>query len=68
MTSPSPLEYETCYHIYNRGNNREDIFVQERNYRYFLKLYARYVDPVAETCAFCLLKNHFYKFPTFGNG
>lgn len=60
MTSPSPLAYETCYHIYNRGNNREDIFVQERNYRHFLKLYARYVDPVAETFAFCLLKNHFH--------
>jgi putative transposase len=34
--------------------------VQERNYRHFLKLYARYVDPVAETFAFCLLKNHFH--------
>lgn len=60
MTSPPSLAYETCYHIYNRGNNREDIFVQERNYRHFLKLYARYVDPVAETFAFCLLKNHFH--------
>ncbi len=60
MASPPPLAYETCYHIYNRGNNREDIFVQERNYRHFLKLYARYVDPVAETFAFCLLKNHFH--------
>jgi REP element-mobilizing transposase RayT len=60
MTSPAPLAYETCYHIFNRGNNRENIFVQERNYAHFLKLYARYIDPVAETFAFCLLKNHFH--------
>jgi putative transposase len=60
MTSPSPLAYETCYHIFNRGNNRENIFVQERNYQHFMRLYARYIDPVAETFAFCLLKNHFH--------
>jgi hypothetical protein len=31
MTSPSPLHNDTYYHIYNRGNNGENIFVQERN-------------------------------------
>lgn len=30
------LSYGTFYHIYNRGNNRENIFVQERNYAYFM--------------------------------
>lgn len=33
--------------------------LEERNYRYFLKLYARYVEPVAQTYAYCLLRNHF---------
>jgi len=60
MTSPSPLKPGVFYHIYNRGTNREDIFVQERNYRYFLQLYAKHVEPVAETYAYCLLKNHFH--------
>ena len=32
MTSPSLLLYDTYYHIYNRGVNGEDIFVEERNY------------------------------------
>jgi hypothetical protein len=41
MPQPVPLERGKYYHIYNRGNNREDIFLQERNYAYFLKLYAR---------------------------
>lgn len=48
------------YHIYNRGTNREDIFVQERNYRYFLQLYTKHIEPAAETYAYCLLKNHFH--------
>ena len=25
------------YHIYNRGNNKENIFVEEKNYNFFLK-------------------------------
>jgi REP element-mobilizing transposase RayT len=48
------------YHIYNRGTNRENIFLEERNYRHFLQLYARYIEPVAETYAYCLLRNHFH--------
>jgi REP element-mobilizing transposase RayT len=60
MTSPAPLHYDTYYHIYNRGNNRENIFLQERNYDHFLNLYARYIEPVTETFAYCLLRNHFH--------
>jgi REP element-mobilizing transposase RayT len=60
MTSPAPLLYDTYYHIYNRGNNRENIFIEERNYEYFMALYAKYIEPVAETFAFCLLRNHFH--------
>ncbi len=55
-----PLQHGQYYHIYNRGNNREDIFLEERNYRYFLKLYAHHVEPVADTYAYCLLRNHFH--------
>jgi len=54
------LEPGKYYHIYNRGNNRENIFREERNYAYFLRLYAKYVEPVADTFAYCLLKNHFH--------
>lgn len=60
MTSPPPLLYDTYYHIYNRGNNGENIFVQERNYEHFMKLYFKYIDPIAETFAYCLLRNHFH--------
>ena len=60
MTSPSPLLYDTYYHIYNRGNNRENIFIQERNYEYFMRLYEKHVSPIADTFAYCLLRNHFH--------
>jgi putative transposase len=50
------------YHVYNRGNNRENVFIEQRNYSYFLKLYAHYVLPVADTFAYCLLPNHFHLF------
>ena len=60
MTSPSPLLYDTYYHIYNRGVNRDNIFIEERNYEYFMQLYAKYIEPVAATYAYCLLKNHFH--------
>ena len=60
MSSPNPLQHETYYHIYNRGVNRENIFVEERNYAYFLRLYEKYIDPIVETFAYCLLRNHFH--------
>jgi REP element-mobilizing transposase RayT len=60
MTSPIPLQQGVFYHIYNRGNNRENIFIEDRNYSLFLKLYSRYIPPVADTYAYCLLRNHFH--------
>ena len=55
-----PITYGTFYHIYNYGNNHENIFIQERNYAYFLKLCSKHISPVAEISAYCLLRNHFH--------
>jgi putative transposase len=60
MSSPSPLLYNTYYHIYNRGVNGENIFVEERNYDLFLKLYEKHLSPVTDLFAYCLLRNHFH--------
>ncbi len=54
------LEPGKIYHIYNRGNNRENIFREERNYPYFLSLWKHHVHPIAETFAYSLLPNHFH--------
>jgi putative transposase len=60
MTSPSPLLFDTYYHIYNRGVNGENIFIEERNYDLFLNLYEKHLLPVTDLFAYCLLRNHFH--------
>ena len=60
MTSPTPLLYDTYYHIYSRGTNGENIFIQELNYAHFLNLYAKHVEPVTDLFAYCMLRNHFH--------
>lgn len=56
----TPLEYGRFYHIFNRGNNYENIYLDQKDYRMFLELYDIYIDTVADTYAWCLLKNHFH--------
>lgn len=60
MSKPIPLLPGKFYHIFNRGNNRENIFLEERNYRHFMHLYAEHIEPVADTYAYSLLRNHFH--------
>jgi putative transposase len=55
-----PLESGNYYHIYNRGNNSETIFKETRNYEHFLNLYNSHIEPIADTFAWCLMKNHFH--------
>jgi len=59
-TNPIPLAFGNFYHIFNRGNNRENVFIQERNYVYFMELWWKHTFQIAETYAYSLLKNHFH--------
>lgn len=54
------LKQDGFYHIYNRGNNGEDIFRNDENYRYFLQLLEKYLSPKISIFAYCLLKNHYH--------
>ena len=54
------LEFGKTFHIYNRGINSETIFQFPEDYYKFLWLYEKYIDPVAETYAWCLMGNHFH--------
>ena len=60
MKQITPLENGKFYHIYNRGINSDVLFRDSDNYNYFLKLYDMHIDPIAETFAWCLMKNHFH--------
>ncbi len=60
MSKETPLLPGYYYHVYNRGNNGEDLLIEARNYHYFFELYSRHVFPIAETYAYFLMKNHFH--------
>ncbi|MBK8923886.1 MAG: hypothetical protein IPM81_20765 [Saprospirales bacterium] len=60
MTTRQPLYPGTFYHIYNRGNNHQPVFFERRDYALFLERCPRFIDPVAEVFAYCLLPNHFH--------
>ena len=55
-----PLEEGRFYHIYNRGNNKQNLFFEEGNYFHFLKLIKKHLLPVAEIYSYCLMRNHFH--------
>ncbi len=60
MTATAPLEYDSYFHIYNRGINGNKLFWENGNYEHFLHLYEKYINPVAETFAWVLMGNHFH--------
>jgi putative transposase len=48
------------FHVYNRTNNKEPLFASDENRLYFLKQYAKYLEPFVDTFCWCLLPNHFH--------
>ncbi len=48
------------YHVYNRGNNKQEIFFEEQNYIFFLKKMRIHIKPKAKILAYCLMPNHFH--------
>ncbi len=54
------FEPEKVYHIYNRANGNENLFIEERNFHFFLDKYFQHITPIADTFAFCLMPNHFH--------
>ena len=48
------------YHIYNRGNNKQQIFFNEDNYIFFLSKVRHYILPHCEILNYTLMPNHFH--------
>jgi REP element-mobilizing transposase RayT len=48
------------FHIYNRGNNKQQIFFIPENYIYFLEKARRFILPHCDILAWCLMPNHFH--------
>ncbi len=48
------------YHIYNQGNNKQNIFFKKENYLFFLRKIRTYILPYADILSWCLMPNHFH--------
>ena len=55
-----PFEEGQYYHVFNRGNNRTNIFIEEKNYNFFLRKLKSHLLPICNIYAYCLLPNHFH--------
>ena len=54
------MEADKYYHIFNRTNNKEFLFKEEENYRFFLEQVKKYIVPIADIFSYCLMPNHFH--------
>lgn len=79
MPSPNAIRVDTAdsyYHVYARGVNKQDIFLDVQDFEYFQSLLARYLSPkpllnrdglfyphytgLIELNCYCLMNNHFH--------
>ncbi|EJL68007.1 transposase [Chryseobacterium populi] len=60
MSSTENFECGYIYHIYSHANGGELIFREEENYKYFLDKLLKYIIPISEIYAYCLMPNHFH--------
>lgn len=51
---------DNLYHIYNQGNNRQQIFSCHQDYLTFLREIRICISPHTELIAYCLMPNHFH--------
>jgi len=56
----TPILADHYYHIYNRGNQRENIFFERENYLYFLRKFRQYFNGITDILCYCLMPNHFH--------
>jgi len=54
------FEKNNIYHIYNRGNNKQLIFLTNENYLFFLRKVRKEFAPYCNILAYCLMPNHFH--------
>lgn len=48
------------YHVFNRGNNKQPIFFNRKNYLFFLQKIRTHLHPYCDILAYCLMPNHFH--------
>ena len=60
-TPPRHFENNSYYHIYNRGNRKQQIFLENRDCERFLEKTKEYKEKFSiKIVAYCLMPNHFH--------
>lgn len=60
-TPPRYFQKGFYYHVYNRGNRKQNIFISPRDYERFLKRVREYKDKFKiSILGYCLMPNHFH--------
>ena len=57
-----PLICGKVYHIYNKSVGEERLFKTDKDYVFFLKKLKRFILPISDLYAYCLIPNHFHLF------
>ncbi|MBC8311541.1 MAG: transposase [Candidatus Marinimicrobia bacterium] len=60
MSSTLKFEPFNYYHIFNKAVNKNKLFLNNENYRFFLDKLYFYTKDVFEIYSYCLLPNHFH--------
>jgi len=62
MNNKIQLDPEQYYHIYNHANGFDNFFNDKSDYTDFINRYIKYIVPICNTFAYCLMPNHFHFF------
>jgi REP element-mobilizing transposase RayT len=54
------LDTEQFYHIYNHAVHQNNLFLDEKDYHLFLARLKKYVCPISDIYAYCLMPNHYH--------
>jgi len=60
MNTNANFNFNQHYHIYNRTNNKEKLFLSDENRSYFLKRFSYYLMPYQYSHAYALMGNPFH--------
>ena len=55
-----PIISGNYYHIFNRGNNHQNIFIEKRNYYYFYKKIENAFKDKIDLICYCFMPNHYH--------
>jgi putative transposase len=50
----------SVYHVYNRTNNKELLFIDRPDRQFFMRQWQTYLGDYLDTYAYCLMSNHFH--------